>query len=47
MTDYRIEMDNYNGTYVEINSNDKVIANRIELAIDHIFKEFEKDKEND
>lgn len=44
MTDYIIEMDNYRGTAVKIVSNDKTIANRIELAIENIFKEFQKNR---
>ena len=43
MTEYGINMDNYNGTTVEIYSNDKIIANRIEIAVEHIFKEFNKE----
>ena len=45
MTFYRLEKDNYNGTSVEITSNDKILFNRLEIAIDHIFKEYEKEKQ--
>ena len=45
MTDYKIEMDNLKGTTVEIHSNNKIIASRIEIAVDHIFKEFQKEQE--
>ena len=39
MAIYRLEMDNYNGTSVEVESNDKILFNRLELAIKHVFKE--------
>lgn len=45
MTEYIINMDNHQGTSVEITSHDKVIVHRIELAVEHIFKEYrEKNK---
>ena len=44
MTEYKIEMDNYQGTTVTIESTDSIIAKRIELAVEHIFKEFQQKK---
>lgn len=43
MAIYRLEKDNYNGTCVEVTSDDKVLFNRLELAIDHVFTEREKE----
>ena len=45
MAIYRLEKDNYNGTLVIIQSNDKTLFNRLELAIDHKFKEREQELE--
>ena len=45
---YRIELTDYYGTDVEIDTHDKVMATRLELACTHIFKEFaEKRKSED
>lgn len=42
MAIYRLEKDNCEGTTVEIVSENKKLFNRLELAIDHVFKEFEE-----
>ena len=39
---YRIELTDYYGTNVEIDTHDKAMATRLELACTHIFKEFAK-----
>jgi len=43
MAIYRLEKDNFNGTFVEVQSQDKVLFNRLEVAIDHVFQEREKE----
>lgn len=43
MAIYRLEKDYYNGTEVEVNSNDKILFNRLEMAIDHCIKEYDKE----
>ncbi|MBQ2654060.1 MAG: hypothetical protein IJF83_10930 [Methanobrevibacter sp.] len=45
MAIYRLEKDNYNGTIVEVSSDDKILFNRLELAIDHCFKQYEKEQQ--
>lgn len=45
MAIYRLEKDNYNGTVVEVQSDDKTLFNRLELAIDRCFKERDKELE--
>lgn len=45
--EYKLEKDNCNGTIVQIQSNDKVLFNRLELAIDHIFKEFNEKRKKE
>lgn len=45
---YRIELTDYYGTDVTIDTHDKVIGARLELACTHIFKEFaEKRNKNE
>lgn len=45
---YRIELTDYYGTDVTIDTHDKVMATRLELACTHIFKEFaEKRNKNE
>lgn len=45
---YRIELTDYYGTNVEIDTHDKAMAARLELACTHIFKEFaEKRNKNE
>jgi hypothetical protein len=39
MAIYRLEKGNYCGTSVEVESDDKILFNRLELAIEHCFKE--------
>ena len=45
MAIYRLEKDNYSGTSVEVESTDKILFNRLEIAIDHVFKERAKELE--
>lgn len=45
MAIYRLEKDNYHGTTVEVESRDKILFNRLEIAIDHVFKERAKELE--
>ena len=42
MTIYRLEKDNGQGTLIEIQSNNKQLFNRLEIAIDHILKEYDE-----
>lgn len=43
MAIYRLEKDNLNGTRVELESQDKVLFNRLEIAIDHVLEERENE----
>ena len=45
MAIYRLEKDNYAGTLIEVESRDKVLFNRLEVAIDHVLKERAKELE--
>ncbi len=45
MAIYRLEKDNFKGTSVEITSTDKVLFNRLEIAIEHTLKERQKELE--
>lgn len=44
MAIYRMEKDNKRGTSVEITSEDKTLFNRLELAIDHCFKQYKEEQ---
>ena len=42
MNVYRFEKDNGKGTVIEVKSHDKVLFNRLEVAIDHVLNEFKE-----
>lgn len=45
MTIYRLTKEDFDGTSIEIMSENKILFNRLELAIDHVFKQYAEEKE--